>query len=626
MSQQAERMGWQAQPVDMAIGGLRHDLTDPAVVQELCGNLRAGMYTLVIMAPPCQTFSVFMRLHPELSTRSYEQPGGGRDGRTPTAREATANAIARVCVALARAAEDNGTPWIWENPSASLMWRYRPVRDLVASTDAPRFTGVFDWCQYGRPWKKRTRLEGSAPFLPALARRCTGDHEHTPLVGSARDPEDNARRPMTAIAARYSDEFCREVLRLATEHLKTTVCVTIPTQPSSDSLTALVVEEMPRIATQLGQQGWRTIAFHPRALASTDTHDVNGKIHAGAFHLVWLEVPSGGHAVPPRKLAPALREMALWTRTAKTTHQCQALLTGPRSRVWQNPDLQRLPADGVVTEHRFASCQTDVRDRATGKWSPMEMHAYSTTPLHGAACRCPRQESHAPWDTSRSGRMGARAYQQETLDEWYGKLVPAIVDQLGTCTGLAATTAEAYPTEARLRAKAREKAGYKAKKQAKPVEAHSDDLGDDLAGLGPGLEYLGSDVLPVGQPRHSDTERARSQVADCFIQAGLTGTADLRKPPRHVHVARGPAEAAEHLGPNASPAIWEVSGGDTASVAIRAARTDEHGVSRHTCTTTTIASPQDGSAILHALWTAGASIVMMTLSRAIRTPKQHEDA
>ena len=116
-----------------------------------------------------------------------------------------------------------------------------------------------------------------------MSRRCVGDYEHTPPTGSARDPEDNTRKPITAIAARYSDEFCREVLKLATKHLNTTVCVAIPTQPSSDTPTALIVEELPRIATQLGQQGWRTIAFHPRALGSTDTHDVNGKIHAGTF-------------------------------------------------------------------------------------------------------------------------------------------------------------------------------------------------------------------------------------------------------------------------------------------------------------------------------------------------------
>ena len=94
---------------------------------------------------------------------------------------------------------------------------------------------------------------------------------------------------------------------------------------------------MPRIATFLGRSGWQVTTFHPRALASTDTRDVNAAIDTGAYQLLWLEIPSGGHAVPPKKLAPALREMALWTRTSRDTTGCRTILTGPRGRVWQNP-------------------------------------------------------------------------------------------------------------------------------------------------------------------------------------------------------------------------------------------------------------------------------------------------
>ena len=71
----------------------------------------------------------------------------------------------------------------------------------------------------------------------------------------------------------------------------------------------------------------------------------------------------------------------------------------------------------------------------------------------------------------------------------------------------------AFPTEARLRAKAKEKAGYKAKKRPKVVENHHDDLGDDLAGLGPNIEELMADIVPEHIPPEDPVEVERKREA-----------------------------------------------------------------------------------------------------------------
>jgi len=58
---------------------------------------------------------------------------------------------------------------------------------------------LFDWCRYGRPWRKTTRLlTGGAPWLRTLARRCACEphYKHTTLQGS-----------LTTAASAYSVDF-----------------------------------------------------------------------------------------------------------------------------------------------------------------------------------------------------------------------------------------------------------------------------------------------------------------------------------------------------------------------------------------------------------------------------------
>ena len=69
---------------------------------------------------------------------------------------------------------------------------------------------------------------------------------------------------------------------------------------------------------------------------------------------------------------------------------------------------------------------------------------------------------------------------------------------------------KAYPTEARLRQKAKLKAdkekGITPKKRRKPVEAGTDDCGDDLSGFGTDVATLSCDfeLEPVDDETHED--------------------------------------------------------------------------------------------------------------------------
>jgi hypothetical protein len=199
---------WWALPVDCQIGGAAHDLTDERVVDRLVALVAAGLVGFMHLAPPCSTFSVWMRMC-SWSTRSSSRPWGVE----PLAKkEVVGNACMRAAIRLVQAALQSGTPWSLENPTGSLAWL---TPELTGICQLPGVTEVdFDWCQFGRPWRKRTRLVGTLKDLSSLGRRCTGGHEHLVLQGNATDAEGRSV-PRTALAAEYSPEFSTALCDLA---------------------------------------------------------------------------------------------------------------------------------------------------------------------------------------------------------------------------------------------------------------------------------------------------------------------------------------------------------------------------------------------------------------------------
>ena len=105
-----------------------------------------------------------------------------------------------------------GLPWIIENPKASKMWWVPPMRRLAASKGVCEIT--CDFCQYGKPWRKRTTfLCGNVPAdtLHRINRTCQGKHgicsathnRHFQLTGSS--PEGIS---WTRIAQPYPTKLC----------------------------------------------------------------------------------------------------------------------------------------------------------------------------------------------------------------------------------------------------------------------------------------------------------------------------------------------------------------------------------------------------------------------------------
>ena len=205
-------LGWAVVSVDLLLGGEEHDLSCPQVVQRWCREVRRARADAGFLAPVCSSFSQWMYLQPWFS-RSPARPWG--DGRHP--KEALGNALLRAALDLATAFDEVRALWALEQPRSSLMWH---VPQLQSRLDAgEHFSAVFDWCRFNRPWRKTTRVDGRCPWLPELALRCLGGHQHVRLEGAGRIPGVGTG-PRTSLAAEYSREWCERYAALATEHCR----------------------------------------------------------------------------------------------------------------------------------------------------------------------------------------------------------------------------------------------------------------------------------------------------------------------------------------------------------------------------------------------------------------------
>ena len=83
----------------------------------------------------------------------------------------------------------------------------------------------------------------------------------------------------------------------------------------------------------------------------------------------------------------------------------------------------------------------------------------------------------------------------------------------------------AFPTASKLRAKQLRKEGYEPTKRRKMVEAHFDDLGDDITGLGGDLPYLFADYIP----EYADSESETDGESEVFIANWLRTSRKLQK-------------------------------------------------------------------------------------------------
>eukprot|EP00974_Lingulodinium_polyedra_P065392 6323253-Lingulodinium_polyedra.AAC.1 len=150
--------------------GLEFDLCNQDVVLVLLGWIAARLVRGAWIGAPCSTWSRARRRPLRDSLHIY-----GRDGLNANDlfKVRVGNATLAAARRVIRSCSSYGVPCILENPATSQMWSEPQLRALLELPSANAF--CLDYCCFGAPWRKRTRLAGwhcSEPL--GLRRLCTG--------------------------------------------------------------------------------------------------------------------------------------------------------------------------------------------------------------------------------------------------------------------------------------------------------------------------------------------------------------------------------------------------------------------------------------------------------------------
>ena len=101
-------------------------------------------------------------------------------------------------------------PWTIENPLTSIVWVTKQMKNLLRSSRAEE--GRFDFCQYGKPWRKATKIVGTVPGLEAASRKCTGKVCSRTALPHVKLEGRNAHGVFwTKIAEPYPEKLCKEL-------------------------------------------------------------------------------------------------------------------------------------------------------------------------------------------------------------------------------------------------------------------------------------------------------------------------------------------------------------------------------------------------------------------------------
>lgn len=119
------------------------------------GRLESEELSCVHLGPPCSSFSV-ARTPP---VRSAARPAGLRGLKGADRRRVEqGNELAAFALDVMLWAKSRGVPATLEQPASSWMWRLAGFKaGMAPETDS---VVVLDYCHYGAPWRKATRLWG----------------------------------------------------------------------------------------------------------------------------------------------------------------------------------------------------------------------------------------------------------------------------------------------------------------------------------------------------------------------------------------------------------------------------------------------------------------------------------
>ena len=148
--------GWGCVSIDI-VHGDHHDLTNPTVQRIIRSWIHSGLVWVIWLGTPCNSWS---RARHDINgggPRSNDHIWGLPPDQLSPAdqlRIALGNATLKFSCSIVRMCRKYKIPCCLENPASSLIWKAPPLRILSSLGSI----ATSDFCQYGKPWRKRTNV------------------------------------------------------------------------------------------------------------------------------------------------------------------------------------------------------------------------------------------------------------------------------------------------------------------------------------------------------------------------------------------------------------------------------------------------------------------------------------
>ncbi|CAL1141183.1 unnamed protein product [Cladocopium goreaui] len=390
------------------------DLSSAQLWEQLFAEIRDGKYDVIIMSPPCGTWSRVRfqwQLHPGPRPQRNKSWPWGFPWLSAAQRKKVdvANYFVSQTIQAAYIASAAGTFFLIEHPEdlgsvngeyPASIWQLEDMRDLQIATEATTWA-IFQ-CAFGADTSKPTRFLSTIPgiksryakwpsfdqdgrYLGPLPARCTHKRHVRRLIG-----KDSQGRWVTGPAAAYPPGLCKylatlvaSVLRKGDHHrVKEGLVSPRPVSPPAEAVTKHVAPESKQIQQQqieVDEEDKQSLAEQPAAQAVGTSKTVEVQHTVSRFNwgrplmVEWSgeerEIVDGFGLCSPNRWAPGCRGVGQSVRSMELNTKIHDLL---RNFVHEQLGDLRLMAfklaTGKLTESPFGG---DALDLLRKRWAAL---------------------------------------------------------------------------------------------------------------------------------------------------------------------------------------------------------------------------------------------------------------
>lgn len=202
-------------PIDLCHGN-EHDLEKRSIQHFVLAAIRTGKVAGVWLGTPCTSWSRARQLDgrgPGPLRSDNQLRGLANLSVADQARVRTGNVLADFSALIFETCEKMGIPVCLENPATSRMWLLPRFKRLRSKSSVQ--VHLTDYCQDGKPWRKRTRLMSSGVDLGPCVRQCNSHRGICSRTGKAH-VQLCGHKPgtfMTSHAQPYPVTLCKRVAK-----------------------------------------------------------------------------------------------------------------------------------------------------------------------------------------------------------------------------------------------------------------------------------------------------------------------------------------------------------------------------------------------------------------------------